>query len=253
MQNLFFCGDSILMNPGTSFPADLPESARVNCIFREKFISFASRSECEVFDIADTSGFEAVPLRTLFEGANADLYGIAQQAYQILNWRRSYRFCPRCGLKLERKNGGERAMRCEKCGTDYFPRINPAVIMGVEYGDSILLAERRGRNGVFYSVLAGFVEPGETLEGAVAREVMEEVGIKVTDIKYLKSQAWPFPNNIMLAFSARALSPEIMPDGVEITNARWFKKDSLPVNLPRKASVANWIISRFVKNTVATH
>lgn len=233
-------------------PAVLADTLDDQCVFREKFTSFALGSEYEVLDMPCNCDCNAVPLRVLFESADADIYCAAQQAYQILHWRRSYRFCPKCGAKLERKGGGERAMRCEACGLDYFPRINPAVIMGVVNGDSILLAERRGRNGVFYSVLAGFVEPGETLEGAVAREVMEEVGIKVTDIQYLRSQPWPFYNNIMLAFSARALTTEIRPDGLEITNARWFKKDALPDNLPRKASVAHWIISRFIKNTVAT-
>lgn len=252
MQNLFFCGDSLLVEQGTCTPAVLSEASQDRSYFREKFSSFANGGEYEVFDMADGCGCDTVPLRVLFEGADAGLYCVAQQAYQILNWRRSYRFCSKCGAKLERKAGGERAMRCEACGVDYFPRINPAVIMGVEYGDSILLAERRGRNGSFFSVLAGFVEPGETLEDAVAREVLEEVGIKVADIKYLKSQAWPFPNNIMLAFSARAITTEIKPDGVEITNAKWFKRGALPENLPRKASVANWIISRFLKNTVAT-
>lgn len=252
MKSISFYGDSLLTVPGTFLHADLSPELSATAISREVFSAFADGCEYEVLDMPGDCGFGTVPLRTIFEEADASLYGVAQQAYQIMNWRRSYRFCPMCGRSLERKSGTERAMRCEPCRRDYYPRINPAVIMGVEYGDSILLAERRGRNGAFFSVLAGFVEPGESLEEAVAREVREEVGIEVTDIKYLKSQPWPFPNGIMLAFSARALSREIRPDGVEITNAQWFGKDSLPPNLPCRSSVAAWIISTVTKKSVAT-
>jgi NAD+ diphosphatase len=137
---------------------------------------------------------------------------------------------------------GVRAKRCPRCGLDAFPRVAPAVICLVERADGAALLARSPQfvAGMF-SCLAGFVEPGETLEEAVAREVREEVGIEVTAIRYFGSQSWPFPHSLMVGFTAQWLSGDIEVDGIEITEAGWFEVDDLP-DVPSSISIARRLI-----------
>lgn len=191
-------------------------------------------------------------LRDIFHQESPHLYAYAQRAFQILHWRRSYRFCPSCSSPLIRKKSPERAMQCPSCRLDFFPRINPAVIAAISFQGKILLAERSGPNGSFYSLIAGFVEPGETIEDAMRREIREEVGLELSSLSYVSSQPWPFPSCLMLGFEATASSPNIHPDGVEIKIANWFAPDSLPSNLPQKLSIAAFLIERWRKNTLSS-
>ncbi len=189
-------------------------------------------------------------LREIYDLAGPGLYALATIAFQVLHWRRTFRFCGKCGAPLARKANGERAMRCEACGMDYFPRINPAVIVRIVRGDRLLLATRKTeyRGGVIWGLIAGFVEAGESLEQAVAREIREEVGLEVTDVRYVLSQPWSFPNNLMLGFEARCDAGEIRPDGVEVKEARWFGRDDLPPNLPARMSIARRLIDSFFRD-----
>ncbi len=192
-------------------------------------------------------GLRWMDLREVHDLAGPELYALATIALQVLHWRRTHRFCGRCGAPLARKTNGERAMRCEACGLDFFPRINPAVIVRIVRGDRLLLATRKTeyKGGVIWGLIAGFVEPGESLEQAVVREIREEIGIEVTDIRYVRSQPWSFPNNLMLGFEARSDKGEVRPDGVEIKEARWFGRDDLPPNLPARMSIARFLIDTF--------
>jgi NAD+ diphosphatase len=140
---------------------------------------------------------------------------------------------------------GPPARECPQCGYLSFPRISPAVIVLVERENQCLLGRSPRFKGEFYSVLAGFAEPGETLEETVAREVREETGIEVRDIRYFGSQPWPFPDSLMIAFTARYAGGEIRVDGEEIMDARWFTADQLP-NIPPKISIARSLIEWFV-------
>jgi NAD+ diphosphatase len=167
--------------------------------------------------------------------------GRVLRAYHIAQWRRESRFCGACGAA----NGdapGELARLCPACGRLEFPRISPAVIVIIqnERGEALLAHNKKFAPGV-YSLIAGFNEAGENLEAAVAREVREEVGLEVRDIRYAASQPWPFPNSLMLGFSARRASGEIRPDGVEIEDAQWFPRDRLPL-LPGPGSVSRHLI-----------
>ena len=128
-----------------------------------------------------------------------------------------------------------------------YPRISPAIIVLVMKGDEILLARSSHFRPDMYSTIAGFVEPGETLEHAVSREVMEEVGLKIKNIRYFASQPWPFPNSLMIGFLADYAEEEICVDGKEITDASWFKRDELP-SIPPKTSIAGHLINWFVKS-----
>ena len=181
---------------------------------------------------------------------------ILAYARGMLTWHRRHRFCGICGSPAVSAEGGH-LRRCtgERCGTGHFPRTDPAVIMLVTDGDRALLG-RSGRFGQFmYSTLAGFVEPGETLEAAVAREVWEESGIHVKNVRYHSSQPWPFPTSLMLGFYAEATSTEITIDEQEMEDVRWFEKsfllnrknESERIHLPRKVSIARQLINGWLE------
>ncbi len=188
-------------------------------------------------------------LRALFDRMEPAVYAMAQQGAQLLHWRRTHRFCGLCGGLLQRKNNGERAMHCPICRQDFFPRLNPVVIVRITRGREILLARRATGPFNFYSVIAGFVEAGETLEQAVAREIREEVGLEVHRIRYFASQPWPFPNNLMIAFTAEHESGDVRPDGVEIGAAGWFTRDRLP-DIPHPISISRRLIDDFAARGV---
>jgi NAD+ diphosphatase len=183
-------------------------------------------------------------LRTLYGRVPDDLFALAGRAAQIVEWDRSHQFCGRCGTLTEYAPG-ERAKRCPACSLLSFPRLSPAIIVLVERGDEVLLARGVGFPGAMYSTLAGFVEPGESLEEAVHREIFEEVGISLTDLRYFGSQPWPFPHSLMIGFTARYAGGEIVIDPAEIADARWFTVDSLP-EVPQKLSIARRLIDSYV-------
>jgi NAD+ diphosphatase len=171
------------------------------------------------------------------------------RAFHIAQWRRDSRFCGACG-SVNSDVSGEPARQCPACGRTEFPRISPAVIVVItDNSGRILLAHnKKFRSGV-YSHISGFNEAGETLETTVAREIREEVQIEVQDVQYLRSQPWPFPNSLMLGFSARHLSGTICPDGVEIEDARWFDRDNLP-ELPGKGSLSRFLIGLWLNGVL---
>ncbi|WP_122663581.1 NAD(+) diphosphatase [Pseudomonas viridiflava] len=174
-------------------------------------------------------------------------YEVFQQlgyAAQISTWAREHRFCGSCGRPTVQVPG-ERAMYCEHDNLRFYPRISPSMIVLITRGDEILLARSpRFVTGV-YSTLAGFVEPGESAEDCVRREVMEEVQVKVRNIKYVGSQCWPFPHSMMLGFHAEYESGEIVPQADEIEDARWFSINDLPP-LPANRSIARHLIELYL-------
>jgi NAD+ diphosphatase len=189
-------------------------------------------------------GAEAVGLRAFFDLADEAAYGQAARAYQLLHWRRTHRFCSCCGQPMHR-HAVERAMHCAACGYLSYPRINPVVIVRITRGNEILLARRATGATGFFSLVAGFVEAGETLEQAVHREVAEEVGVQLANVRYFSSQPWPYPNNLMVGFTADFAGGTIQPDGAEIAEAGWFTADRLPT-LPGRMSISRRLIDDFV-------
>ncbi|MFC1867791.1 NAD(+) diphosphatase [Thermodesulfobacteriota bacterium] len=185
-------------------------------------------------------------IRSLFGHLEEALIGVAGLANQLVLWGRNHRFCGRCGLGTEDK-ADERAKICPGCGQVNYPRLSPAVIVAVVRDDRLLLAHSQRFPGKFYSVLAGFVEPGETLEECIEREIQEEVGIKVKNIRYFGSQPWPFPDSLMIAFTAEYAGGEINIDPAEIADAGWFSADNLPP-IPPKISIARQLIDWFTEN-----
>ena len=192
---------------------------------------------------APVAGAELIGLRALFDLVPADTFAQAGLARQLLHWRLTHRFCGACGKPLVR-HAAERAMQCPACDTCDYPRINPVVIALVTRGNQVLLAHKANGLFPFWSIIAGFVEAHESLEEAVVREVAEEVGIGIKNIRYASSQPWPFPNNLMFGFTAEYAGGEITPDGVEIGEAGWFDRDHLPP-IPSRFSIARRLIDAF--------
>lgn len=188
--------------------------------------------------------FEVVGLRALYGSVDETLFGIAARAVQIVEWAATHRFCGRCATPTER-TPGERAMRCPACGLSAYPRIAPAIIVLVRKGDLALLAHGARFPAPFYSTLAGFVEPGESVEETLVREVKEEVGIDVGDIRYFGSQSWPFPHSLMLGFFATWKSGEIACEPSEIVDAKWFEAGALPM-IPPPMSISRKLIDAWL-------
>lgn len=198
---------------------------------------------CHAVDVAyfpEIPGGEATPLRALFQIAGPDTFALAGRATQLLDWQANHRFCGKCGTPTAMKVG-ELAMQCPACGLLAYPRISPAVMVLVRDGNKLLLGRSPHFKPGVYSALAGFVEPGETLEQCAAREVREEVGIEITNLRYFHSQPWPFPNSLMVAFFADYAGGTIIPEPGEIEAADWFSPDALPI-LPEPISISRRLI-----------
>lgn len=195
-------------------------------------------------DTPPPAGLEFVGLRALHGVMDEHLRSLAGGGFQLLHWRRTHRFCGACGTPTTAKTD-ERALVCPSCGQLAFPRIDSAIIVGICRGDQLLLAHNRRFRGNMHSLIAGFVEVGETLEQTVAREVREEVGIDVDRIRYFGSQTWPYPSTIMLGFVAHYAGGELRPDGEEILSADWYSRDALP-EIPGPGSISRRIIDAFV-------
>lgn len=183
-------------------------------------------------------------LRQFMLSGDYHVFQLLGYAAQISTWAREHRFCGSCGRPTVQVPG-ERAMYCEHDNLRFYPRISPSMIVLITRGDEILLARSpRFVTGV-YSTLAGFVEPGESAEDCVRREVMEEVQVRIRNIKYVGSQCWPFPHSMMLGFHAEYESGEIVPQADEIEDARWFNINDLPP-LPASRSIARHLIELYL-------
>ena len=184
--------------------------------------------------------FSKVPIRQYFFYHSEFENALISRAYSLWKWNDSMKFCSRCSsiLRFSQKNSSK---ICPECKSEYFPRIEPCIIVLVSKGDEILLVKHTYRNQDIFACIAGFIEVGESCEHAVAREVFEEVGIKIKNIRYAGSQSWPFPDQLMLAFYAEYESGDFKLQQEEIAEAHWFSKDNIPSS-PREGSVAYRLI-----------
>jgi NAD+ diphosphatase len=201
-----------------------------------------------VHDLSDEfvapKGFALVGLRSAHPHLTDELFAAAATALQKLEWIRSHHYCSRCGQPTDRHPTHE-AMACRACGHLQFPRVAPAVIVLIEHGRRVLLARSPAFPEGMYSTIAGFVEPGESLEEAVHREVEEEVGVEVAQLRYFGSQPWPFPHSLMVGFVAQWAGGDIRIDADEIEDARWFDANGLPP-LPPPLSIARSLLEDFL-------
>lgn len=201
-----------------------------------------------VLQLADSAPLPAdcqwVSLRRHLLEGDGRLAPLLSYASQIVTWAEDHRFCGRCG-RPQQPAPDERAMCCDHCGTRQYPRLSPSMIVLVSREDQVLLARSpRFAPGV-YSTLAGFVEPGESVEQCVLREVREEVGLEIRNLRYQGSQSWPFPHSLMLGFHADYAAGEIVPQPEEIEDARWFALDALPP-LPKPGSISRYLIDLYL-------
>ncbi len=218
-------------------------------IRRRHFLGYWHGQPCFTAEVGDDARpdpmqYQAGNLYQILGRVDDQLFALAGRASQILDWERDHQFCGRCGGPMT-PHDEERAMGCEACGTINYPRIAPCVITLVHRGEELLLARNANFPRPMYSTLAGFIEAGETAEETLIREVREEVGVHVENLRYFQSQSWPFPNQLMLGFYAEYAGGEIVCDEVEIADAGWFHYRDLPM-IPPTSSVSGQLIQHYI-------
>lgn len=250
-----FQGDRLLVLEGDAprVPrASTVEDLGIEVSFRQP-VGHLDGSPCWAVEVPGwveaPEGAAFLDLRAIFAAVDEPFFAVAGRAKQVVGWHATHRYCGRCGGET-RPVEGEMAMRCARCGMMHYPRVSPAVIVRVRREGEILLARSPGFPKGMRSVLAGFVEPGESIEQTIHREVREEVGIEVENLGYFGSQPWPFPNSLMIGFTADYAGGEIRPEPGEIEDAGWYGPDDLP-GLPPRVSIARRMIDDFVARTGA--
>jgi NAD+ diphosphatase len=245
--NFIFRGDELLIG---ATDLELPDESLLPMLGLEAEhfhpLGLLGSRYCRVTNLDDEvqapPGYRFSKLRPLFGSMPLDILALAGRAFQISDWARTHRFCGACASPMMLVKG-ERCYRCTACKFMAYPRISPAMMVLVKKGDSILLARHIAAVGNRFSALAGFVEAGESVEETVHREVFEEVGLKVTNLKYFGSQPWSFPHSLMIAFTADYLSGEITVDQTEIAEAKWVgPNDDVPDYL-RGVSISGELIA----------
>ena len=219
------------------------------CVLRTNFIGSVDAQPVFALEIEDgspeQSPFSFAPLRAAFGPLDEAAWMIAARAAMVLEWDRNHQYCGSCGnptIVLD----NERAKQCPNCGLVAYPRVSPAVIVLVERGNDVLLARGAHLTTGMYALIAGFVEAGESLEDAVHREIREEVGIEVTDIRYFGSQPWPFPHQLMVGFTAQYASGSIKVEPSELQDAKFFSPDAMPP-IPPRLSIARRLIDAYAQ------
>lgn len=223
---------------------DLPKDLSIHA----QYLSHREQVPCYALEIPDDlplpKGLKRSGVRELAGLIPDEEFAIAGLAVHITDYDRTTRFCGRCGTETE-SSRIERAKICPSCHYITYPRLSPAIIVLVRNDDSVLMIHGIHAPPGMYSLVAGFVEPGETIEHAVHREVQEEAGIRIKNVRYCASEPWPFPNSLMIGFIADYDGGDIIPDGVEVDNASWFDRNNLPV-LPPKLSLTRALIDDWV-------
>lgn len=199
----------------------------------------------------DIAGYQWLSLRSQLSLISEEQFQLAGRALQMLRWHYDHQFCGRCGQATQ-DHPHDLAKTCGNCAIDFYPRLSPCIITLITRGEYCLLAQHARSTNQTHSCLAGFIEIGESPEQALAREVMEEVGIQVKNIRYISSQPWPFPGQLMLGYFADYAEGNIIVDQKEILAANWFKYDQLP-KIPAITSIAGRLINTFVQQQTASH
>lgn len=250
---LVFSGERIVTNSETpKFVKSTPAGLDFAQAYLDQIVQVGEHQglPCMVIDMQseriDNDALSTHSLRSFFLHNQPDMFNIVARAWQIVVFRRTHRFCGRCGDRMQQIDW-EMAMHCHQCGHRCYPRISPCIIVAVRHNNTILLAQGASqKERKMWSILAGFVESGESLEQAVHREVFEEVGIRVKNLEYFGSQPWPFPHSLMVGYLAEYDTGEIQVDGKEIHEAYWCDVDELPF-VPPNLSIAGRLIEQTVK------
>jgi len=238
-----FVGPRVLVTEGMQTPAIASRETLGFAVADPLYVGTIDGVPCVAAQLVTNeapAGYAAYDLRRLYGMTSEDVWTVAALSSQLLYWAATTRFCSRTGHATERKEG-EWAAVCPECGFTQYPRVSPCTITLIYEGERMLLTRQPSWPAGRYSLVAGFVEPGETLEQCVEREIQEETGVTVTDIAYTGSQPWPFPHQLMVGFTARYAGGEVVVDKSELEDAKWFTLDTLPM-LPAPLSIARHII-----------
>jgi NAD+ diphosphatase len=223
-------------------------------IVRRQYLGQLGETHCYSAEVSSSAalpaGTLALGLREVYGRVPDEQWALAARAVQVVDWDRSHQFCGACATPTVSR-AHERARECPNCGLVNYPRIAPAVMVLIRRGHEILLARSPHFPPGMYSALAGFVDAGESLEQTIAREVQEEVGLRVTNLQYFSSQSWPFPHSLMIAFTADYAGGELKPDPTEIEDAQWFSLDHLPPRLPGKISISRRLLDAMLARLAA--
>ncbi|MFA6856812.1 MAG: NAD(+) diphosphatase [Treponema sp.] len=247
MNYYIFQDKSILVKTGSHLLPDVhvwkrfSDSGTFNDTFIERMYSYTASSLQNENKNELPSGYEFIPLRQYFAENSDDDGTRAGRASALLSWRSAYAFCPACGGPLK-DDEHLTARSCTRCCRQYFPRIEPCIIVLITRGNELLLARHKTRNQDIYTCIAGFIETGESAEHAVIREVHEEVGLEIQNLRYVGSQGWPFPDQLMLGYRAEYKSGEIHVQESELYEAKWFTRNALP-SFPKAGSMGWRLIS----------
>lgn len=247
-----FNSDKLLLNPEGSYKIPLAENLNdlsidpVRIIYLGTLAGHPSYAAEVKPGTTAPDGMVFQDLKSLYELLDEDIFLLAGRAIQIINWDKNHQFCGRCGSPTKTAEY-EMAKICPECGLMNFPRLSPAVITAIVKDNGLLMAKHSYGLIDRYTLIAGFVEPGETLEEAVRREIMEEVGLEVRNIEYFGSQPWPFPHSFMIGFTAQYEKGEIKVDGKEIVDAKWFTAPEITPP-PSQVSIASELINWFIEN-----
>ncbi len=254
---ILFCGQDIFLTE-----QGIPEQAQLkpllSCVKPDSFLLVGTLNgrpcrAAELHDKGETAAMEGwIPFRIATGRLTDGVFTAVCRAKELLHWRRQHKFCGRCGGLLSEPER-DAALTCSRCGELYYPQLAPAVIVAViRDGKEILLAHNRRFRENIYGLIAGFVEAGESAEQAIAREILEETGITVGNIRYFSSQCWPFPNSLMLGYFADYVSGEAKADGEELRDLGWFAPDALP-QIPPPGSIARRMIDHFTAGKMLNH
>lgn len=228
------CGENLRL-PG---PEECPE-------VRAAFSFTRGCHSCKVAYMAAPAGMTSLGLREAWPRLDSEEYALAAKGLELANWDRSSRFCPRCGAPVRWHSPISKM--CENCSHEYFPQLSPAIIVLIRRGDEALLVHARTFTRPFFGLVAGFVETGETLEECVEREVMEETSLRIKNVRYAGSQAWPYPSNLMIGFTADYAGGELRFADGELTEGGFFDREHLPP-LPTPPSIARRLIDEWISN-----
>jgi NAD+ diphosphatase len=243
--------DKLLVRANAEGPPTMPtlgELARLGIDGERLYLGRLDGVDCialHAHDAPEPEGWQWRGLRSLFLQVPEAHLALAGRAFQVVEWHRNHRYCGRCATPT-RDRDDERSKQCPACGLIVYPRISPAMMVLVTRGRDILLARANRFPNAMYSALAGFVEAGESIEDCIHREVLEEVGVRVDNLRYFASQSWPFPNSLMIAFTAEYVSGEARPCDAEIADVKWFTLDALP-QLPGPVSISRQLINATIE------
>ena len=225
-----------------------PEGLGLESLF-EKDIGELDGKKCFAAEVKQATkepeGMSFRDLRGMLGTIDEGFFAMAGRAKQLVNWNRTHQFCGRCGAGTM-PGPTDLSKECPRCGLHFYPRLSPAAIMLITSGKELLLARSPHFPPGMYSALAGFIEPGESIEQTIEREVREEVGVEVRNLRYFGSQPWPFPDSLMIGFTAEYAGGELRFEEEEIEDAGWFSAERLPV-LPPRLSIARAMIDHFLQ------